>query len=63
MVGTSMGAVIGGAYAAGRSVEDIQDIVRTTSWDSVLADRPARDAIDFRRREEDVLMQPRVESQ
>lgn len=61
VVGTSMGAVIGGAYAAGRSVEDIEEIVRTTSWDSVLADRPARDAIDFRRREEDVLLPSRIE--
>lgn len=61
VVGTSMGAVIGGAYAAGRSVEDIEQIVRSTSWDSVLADRPARDAIDFRRREEDVLLPSRIE--
>jgi NTE family protein len=61
IVGTSMGAVIGGAYAAGRSVEDIEAIVRDTSWDSVLADRPARDALDFRRREEDVLLPSRIE--
>ena len=28
VVGTSMGAVVGGAYAAGRSVEDIEQIVQ-----------------------------------
>lgn len=61
VIGTSMGAVIGGAYAAGRSVEEIEDIVRSTSWDSVLADRPARDALDFRRREEDVRLPSRIE--
>ena len=61
VVGTSMGAVIGGAYAAGRSAEELEQIVRTTSWDSVLADRPARDALDFRRREEDVLLPSRLE--
>lgn len=61
VVGTSMGAVVGGAYAAGRSVEDIEDIVRNTSWDTVLADRPARDALDFRRREEDVTLPSRIE--
>lgn len=61
VVGTSMGAVVGGAYAAGRSVEDIEDIVRNTSWDTVLADRPARDALDFRRREEDVNLPSRIE--
>ncbi|MBY0573121.1 MAG: patatin-like phospholipase family protein [Undibacterium sp.] len=61
VVGTSMGAVIGGAYAAGRSVEDIESIVRNTSWDNVLADRPERDSLDFRRREEDVLIPSRLE--
>lgn len=61
VVGTSMGSVVGGAYAAGRSVEELENIVRTTSWDSVLADRPARDALDFRRREEDVLLPSRIE--
>lgn len=61
VVGTSMGAVVGGAYAAGRSVEDIEAIVRSTSWENVLADRPARDALDFRRREEDVALPSRIE--
>ncbi len=61
VVGTSMGAVLGGAYAAGRSVEELAQIVSTTSWDSVLADRPARDALDFRRREEDLLLPSRIE--
>lgn len=61
VVGTSMGSVVGGAYAAGRSVEELEEIVRSTAWDSVLADRPARDALDFRRREEDVLLPSRIE--
>lgn len=61
VVGTSMGAVLGGAYAAGRNVEDLAQIVSTTSWDNVLADRPARDVLDFRRREEDLLLPSRIE--
>jgi NTE family protein len=61
VVGTSMGAVVGGAYAAGSSVEELEDIVRKTSWENVLADRPARDTLDFRRREEDVLLPSRIE--
>lgn len=61
VVGTSMGAVLGGAYAAGRNVEELAQIVSSTSWDSVLADRPARDVLDFRRREEDILLPSRIE--
>ena len=61
VVGTSMGAVLGGAFAAGRNVEELAQIVSSTSWDSVLADRPARDVLDFRRREEDILLPSRIE--
>ena len=61
VVGTSMGAVVGGAYAAGSSVEELEDTVRKTSWENVLADRPARETLDFRRREEDVLLPSRIE--
>lgn len=61
VVGTSMGAVIGGAYAAGRSVEDLDRITHDTAWESVVADRPMRDTLDFRRREEDLLLPSRLE--
>jgi NTE family protein len=61
VVGTSMGSVVGGAFAAGSSVEALEQIVRTTDWDSVVADRPARDALSFRRREDDLLLPSRIE--
>ncbi|MCU6432422.1 patatin-like phospholipase family protein [Undibacterium sp. Jales W-56] len=61
VVGTSMGAVVGGAYAAGRSVSELEQIVRNTAWDRVLADRPARYDLDFRRKEEDLLLPSRIE--
>lgn len=61
VVGTSMGAVVGGAYAAGRSVSELEQLVRETAWDRVLADRPARYDLDFRRKEEDQLLPSRIE--
>lgn len=61
VVGTSMGAVIGGAFAAGRSVEELESITRDTAWETVLSDRPVRDTLHFRRREEDRLLPSRVE--
>ncbi len=61
VIGTSMGAVVGGAYAAGRSVKELEDFTRTTAWDSLLSDRPARDALDFRRKEDDTLVRSRIE--
>ncbi|ATQ73662.1 patatin domain-containing protein [Massilia violaceinigra] len=61
VVGTSMGSVIGGAYAAGSSVSDLEQMARLTDWDRVVADRPAREDLEFRRREEDVLLPSRIE--
>ncbi len=61
VVGTSMGCVVGGAFAAGRTIEDLERVVRGTDWDRVLADRPARDELTFRRRDEDILLPSRIE--
>ena len=61
VVGTSMGSVVGGAFAAGRSVEEMEQIVRDTDWDRVLADRPARDALTLRRRDEDLDLPSRLD--
>ncbi|HYD80095.1 MAG TPA: patatin-like phospholipase family protein [Paucimonas sp.] len=61
VVGTSMGAVVGGAYAAGRTVDELARITRETPWHNVLSDRPVRDTLDYRRREEDVLLPSRIE--
>ncbi len=61
VVGTSMGSVVGGAYAAGSSVQELEHMVRTTDWDAVLADRPARGDLTFRRKEEDIILPSRIE--
>jgi NTE family protein len=61
VVGTSMGGVVGGAYAAGTSVDQLERLARLTDWDNALSDRPARDALVFRRREEDSLLPSRIE--
>jgi NTE family protein len=61
VVGTSMGSVIGGAFAAGRSDDELERFVRSTDWERVLSDRPARDRLTFRHREEDLEVPSRVE--
>jgi len=61
VTGVSMGAVVGGAYASGRSVEELEEFVRTTDWSAIVADRPPRDDLAFRRREDDLLLPSRIE--
>lgn len=61
VVGTSMGSVVGGAYAAGSPVDQLEQLVRRTDWNAVIADRPPRDELAYRRREEDLLLPSRIE--
>jgi len=61
VVGTSMGAVVGGAYAAGRSAAELERFARDTDWAAVLADRPSRATGEFRRREVDLEVPSRIE--
>jgi NTE family protein len=42
IAGTSMGAIVGGFYAAGFSVEEIKDMLRDTDWNNAFTDQPHR---------------------
>jgi NTE family protein len=42
VVGTSMGAVLGGLWAAGYDATDLRNIALGTDWSSLFLDRPAR---------------------
>ncbi|MFN7509236.1 MAG: patatin-like phospholipase family protein [Betaproteobacteria bacterium] len=61
VVGTSFGAIVGGAYAGGAEVDQLERLVRATDWSRVLQDRPPRDELSYRRREDDTLVSSRLE--
>jgi NTE family protein len=61
IVGTSMGAVVGGAYASGRSLDELETLVKNANWNAILADRPARERLSIRRREDDERLPSRIE--
>jgi len=61
IVGTSMGAVVGGAYASGRSLDELEALVKSANWNAILADRPARHRLSIRRREDDERVPSRIE--
>jgi NTE family protein len=50
IVGTSMGALVGGAYAVGRSAEDLEQAVREISWQDTIAGRGLREQVPMRRK-------------
>ncbi len=54
IVATSMGSIVGGAYAAGRTPEEMEALVNAADWDLMFSDRPPREDLTFRRKEDDL---------
>ncbi len=52
VVGTSMGAVIGGLYASGLTGEEIEAIVRRTDWTSLFSAAPPRRDLTYRQKQQ-----------
>ncbi|HEY1290059.1 MAG TPA: patatin-like phospholipase family protein [Burkholderiales bacterium] len=50
VTGTSMGAIVGGAYAAGATAAELDEFVRKADWDQVFRDSPPRAEISTRRK-------------
>jgi NTE family protein len=54
IAGTSMGAIIGGLYAAGYRADDIENIMEQIDWKDVLSDNPPREKQSMRRKDDDL---------
>lgn len=52
--GTSIGSIVGGLYAMGFSLDEIEDVVLTTDWEAMFSDRPPRREMAHRRRQDDL---------
>lgn len=53
VAGTSMGAIVGGLYAAGYSPEEIERLAYELPWDKLLEDQPDRRHLPYRRKVDD----------
>lgn len=53
IVGASMGAIAGGSFATGISVEEVESNVVNADWSSIFTDRPQRSDIPYFRKAED----------
>ena len=53
IAGTSMGAVVGGLYASGLTPEQIEATLRSMNWQDAFRDRPPREDLTLRRKQED----------
>ena len=53
VAGTSMGAVVGGLYAAGKSPDEIEQALTSIDWNDTLNDRTAYRDLTYRRKEDE----------
>lgn len=53
IAGTSMGAVVGGLYASGMTAAEIDALMRGMDWNAAFRDRPARNTLNYRRKQDD----------
>src|SRR5690554_854065 len=53
IAGTSIGAIVGGFYAAGHSTDDLEELVRTIDWDTAFLNITPRQLRSFRRKRDD----------
>lgn len=53
IAGTSMGAVVGGLYAAGVPAAEIESVMASIDWQDAFRDRPSRADLAFRRKQDD----------
>jgi NTE family protein len=55
IAGTSIGAIIGGLYASGKSPAELEQIIRTIDWDAAFLNATPRRFYSFRRKRDDDL--------
>lgn len=53
IAGTSMGAIVGGLYAAGKTSAELEEIVATLDWGDSFRDQQPRRDLAFRRKQDD----------
>ncbi len=58
IVGTSMGAIIGGLYASGMGADDLEREILAVDWGDVFERREPRQLLSQRRKEEDFELSP-----
>lgn len=54
IVGTSMGAIVGGLYAAGYKAEEIEVVLQGIDWKDMFRDDPPRQELPMRRKEDEL---------
>jgi NTE family protein len=52
IAGTSMGGLVAGLYATGKSPKELEEIVRAQDWDLIIGGQPPYEDLSYRRKED-----------
>ena len=55
VVGTSMGSIVGGLYAAGWTPQEIEEYLKSVDWSQMFTDQVGRNEESFRRKQDDTV--------
>ena len=61
VVGTSMGGLVGGLYASGRSPNEIRELVKSIDWDATISGKTPFEDLSYRRKEDRIAYPNRLE--
>ncbi len=61
VAGTSMGGLVGGFYATGRTPEEIQHLIQNVDWDQALSGQLTFSDLSYRRKQDEVQFPTRIE--
>ena len=61
IAGTSMGAIVGGLYASGKTPAQLEDLVTSLDWRDSFQDTTSREHMLFRRKQDDEAFPMRIE--
>ncbi|MBD3306671.1 BamA/TamA family outer membrane protein [candidate division KSB3 bacterium] len=50
IAGTSMGSIIGGLYAIGYSIEELEEVIQEVDWEDIFSDTPPRNLWSYQRK-------------
>lgn len=61
IAGTSMGAIVGGLYASGKTPDELETLVNSIDWADAFVDSPQRRELTYRRKEDDAAYPAKFE--
>ncbi len=61
IAGTSMGAIVGGLYASGKTPDELEALVNSIDWADAFVDTPRRKELTYRRKEDDAAYPAQLE--